>query len=496
MRLLTLFLFTLSFIACNTLLAQMNKIIDVREQVFTTASGLEIEATTGALIVSENRSVSSAATIEIPYVHLKSTAKKPGTPVVYLEGGPGSSCTWMAENPHALEGWAHILKERDVILFDQRGTGAASDRMTWIRMYPLSENMLVDEAGATKHFLDMVPFACKHWAEQDIDLRGYTSLESATDLDELRAALGFPKISLLGFSYGSHLGQVYLKFFGDQVDRAILAGIEGLDETFKLPLAMDAQFRKVAQMVAQDPNTKADVPDLVALYQRVSKKLSDEPITLTLRSPLTGEDMDVKVGKFGLDFILFRDIGDASDLPIFPRLLYTIDQGDYSIFTWFVQKRISAGYGLHGMSITMDIASGASAGRQQLIDEQATQSLFGNVVNTPYRAMAAAWPVPALDNAFRADFSTNHHILLLSGSLDFNTPPYQAERLRWSMPNARHIVVQNAGHEQILSNPQVGEAIVNFLAGKDISDVTAANPPLRFMPVKGAVEDISHPALN
>ena len=39
-------------------------------------------------------------------------------------------------------------------------------------------------------------------------------------------------------------------------------------------------------------------------------------------------------------------------------------------------------------------------------------------------------------------------VLFISGTLDSNTPPYQAEEMRWSMPRSMHVIVQNAGHER------------------------------------------------
>ena len=41
--------------------------------------------------------------------------------------------------------------------------------------------------------------------DKGIDLAAYNTEASADDLEDLRKALGAPKISLFGFSYGTHL---------------------------------------------------------------------------------------------------------------------------------------------------------------------------------------------------------------------------------------------------------------------------------------------------
>ncbi|MEM9931854.1 MAG: alpha/beta fold hydrolase, partial [Bacteroidota bacterium] len=355
----------------------------------------------------------ASAIIRIPFLRLKSAATNPIAPVFYLEGGPGASSTWIADNPRALDNWAPLVKLGDVVFFDQRGTGAAAERLTWINFAPLPEDVLVSEAAAVEHYQAMVAPAQEAWRKAGVDIKGYTTMESAKDIDELRQAMGLEKISIIGFSYGTHLGQAYMKYFGKHLDKAILVGTEGLAENFKLPLRMDAQFRKLSAMVAADGAVNKDIPDLMALYQRVSEKLSKVPVTLSLTSPLTGEAMAMKVGKFGLDHILFRDLGDASDLPVIPRLLYDIDHGDYSAFTWFVQKRLGGFFGLYAMSANMDIASGLSAERLATIIRQSKESMFGNVLNTPYLALRETWNALDLGADFRADFTSNVPTLLL-----------------------------------------------------------------------------------
>ncbi|MEM6769501.1 MAG: alpha/beta hydrolase, partial [Bacteroidota bacterium] len=143
-----------------------------------------------------------------------------------------------------------------------------------------------------------------------------------------------------------------------------------------------------------------------------------------------------------------------------------------------------------------DLASGASPSRRAKILDQQKTSLFGGVLNGIYFGLEEAWQAPDLGPSFRQDFYSEVPTLLLSGSLDMNTPPHQAERLRWNLPNATHIVVKNAGHEQTLFHPEIGPSILKFLRGEDVSGTVAAYPPLKFVPLTGNVEGASHPAAD
>ena len=477
-----------------TLGQQSSGLINMEEATFKTASGDTVEGHRGSITVPENRSNPNSPDIAVHFVRLKSTNPNPSAPLVYLAGGPGGSCTWQAENPRSLERWKAFLEIGDVILLDQRGTGAGEERVLFVRREDPPGDAFASVEKAEAFRKKIAEAALTEFKARGIDLGGYTTLESARDMDVLRKALGYDKLSLMGFSYGTHLGQTYIKYFGSHVENAVLIGVEGLNHTYKLPSTMDAQFRKIAMMANSDPNVNTEVPDLLALYDRVIAKLDKEPVELAVTSPITRQSMTMTVGSYALKVLLRFDIGDASDIPVFPRLLYMIDQGDYSALQWFLQKRIRAFYGIQGMSATMDPASGATANRMQRIKLEEEKSLFKDAVNL--NMGGDSWPVPDLGDEFREPFASDVRTLFMSGTLDFNTPPYQAEEVRWGFSNSSHIIVVNAGHEQILTHPDAPKTIIRFLKGEDVNDVGLSQPKLRFIPIKGKSDDIWHPSLD
>ena len=226
------------------------------------------------------------------------------------------------------------------------------------------------------------------------------------------------------------------------------------------------------------------------------KKLKRKPIVVEIVDPQSSKPIKVKVGKFGLQLVLRFDMGDASDLPVFPKLLYTIDQGDPSVLKWFVQKRFNMFRdSVNVLTWVMDGASGASPERWARIRAEAKQSAFGNVMNFPYPQIDDVYGTPDLGEAFRTPLISDVRTLFLSGTLDWNTPPYQAEQVRWGFVNARHIIVENAGHEQILPQPEIQRAIERFLQGEEVRDVHLALPPLRFVPIDGYDPAVTHPSV-
>lgn len=458
------------------------------------AGGGRIEADVGRLVVPENRARPDRNLIELAFVRLKSTSKNPRAPLIYLHGGPGGSSTPQARSPQALSRWAKFLPICDVILLDQRGCGSSSPRLYWTPGGRPPTDLFRNEKRALKYMLEVNRRAAKHFRERGVDLSGYTTAESADDIDDLRTALGAEKISLFGFSYGTHLAQAVIRRHGEHLENVVICGVEGLAMTHKYPLNMDIQFRKLALRAANDPGIAPHVPDLVALLDRVLEKLEREPIDVEIVDPQSRKRVKVPVGKFGLQMILRFDIGDASDLPVFPKLLHTIDQGDPSVLKWFVQKRFSMFRGVNVLAWVMDGASGASPQRWERIRAEAKDSAFGNVMNFPYPQVKKAYGVPDLGEEFRAPLISDVRTLFLSGTLDWNTPPHQAEEVRWGFSNATHLIVENAGHEQILPQPAIGKAILDFLRGKDVYDLKVVLPPMKFVPIEGGDAAITHPA--
>ncbi|HEU5249672.1 MAG TPA: hypothetical protein VFW15_06760, partial [Thermoanaerobaculia bacterium] len=87
-----------------------------------------VKAELGHLTVLENRSRPDGPTIELAFVRFKTRSAHPGTPVVWLAGGPGGSGTQDAEGP-ILPLFQAIAEFSDVIALDQRGMGRSQPRL-------------------------------------------------------------------------------------------------------------------------------------------------------------------------------------------------------------------------------------------------------------------------------------------------------------------------------------------------------------------------------
>jgi len=141
-------------------------------------------------------------------------------------GGPGSSGVDYAYNAEYIVS-PEILERFDIVGFDPRGVGESSaikclsDAETDASF--AADPKPDDEAEFALFISDARDYFAK-CAEKTEHLRNYSTLNSARDLDVLRAVLGDEKLNFLGKSYGSYLGTLYAKLFPENVGRLVLDG--------------------------------------------------------------------------------------------------------------------------------------------------------------------------------------------------------------------------------------------------------------------------------
>lgn len=226
------------------------------------ASGLTAQL--GRITVPLRRSKPDAGNVELAFVRLQTAGQKKAAPIVYLAGGPGASGVGAARNPYAMPSLTRLAQIADVILLDQRGIGMSTPRPACA---PVPREPFSGEPGGTA---------------KGVDVAGFTVAESAEDVDDLRKALGAPKISLLAHSYGTFLSLAVIRAHPDAIKRAALMGTAGPNHMRKLPLVLDAQLAKLSILAREDKSIGSEVPDMTALLKRVLEKLDREPIPVTI----------------------------------------------------------------------------------------------------------------------------------------------------------------------------------------------------------------------
>lgn len=443
-----------------------------------------LEGELGRLVVPERRADPQSNLIELTFVRLKSTAQQPGPPLVFLAGGPGVSGAESVRWDGSLA-WFNALREvGDVIALDQRGTGLSLPNLDCLERWDIP----LDQPGSREDYLRIGLERCRssarYWRSHGVDLAGYTSVESADDIDALRQALGVEQLNLYGASYGSHLALATIRRHGAHISHAIVGLVEGPDHTIKLPSNIQRHLEKLAGMVSADARLNEKIPDFLALMRSVLERLEREPVTVQVRDKQTGKDLTVGIGKFDLQLLTAGGMGSRRFLSKLPARYYAMSQGDFSWLAEQVLARRREWIG-SAMAYMMDCASGLSPERLTRIKQEAPQTLVEDLIDFPFPAICAAWDAPDLGPDYRAPLSSQVPLLAISGTLDGRTPISNAEEVLMGFPHGQHLIVEGAGHStpELVSLPEIRQAMVAFLQDKPIGHVNASLP-FEFTPIE------------
>lgn len=144
----------------------------------------------GTIEVLENRNDKNSRKIPLSYIRFPFTGNKKGSPIVYLSGGPGGSGISAARREDFRFPLFMALREfGDVIALDQRGTGKSRivPRCESKQSLPLNERL--SEIQVTEIYRAAVYECVEFWENEGADVLGYTTLQNAHDLNDLRKHL-------------------------------------------------------------------------------------------------------------------------------------------------------------------------------------------------------------------------------------------------------------------------------------------------------------------
>ncbi|GEK87177.1 alpha/beta hydrolase [Microbacterium aerolatum] len=171
----------------------------------------------------------AAGEIELAVVRHQATGQPVGS-LLTNPGGPGASGRDFILDSVDYAVGADLIESYDVIGFDPRGVGAstavtcfdAADMDSYLYDIPASARGTAEwEAELTERNAQFAD-ACE--ANSTGILPHVTTVNSARDMDLIRAVLGDKELNYLGYSYGTFLGATYANLYPEKAGRLVLDG--------------------------------------------------------------------------------------------------------------------------------------------------------------------------------------------------------------------------------------------------------------------------------
>lgn len=375
--------------------------------------------------------------------------------LLFLTGGPGQPgipfLTRIETRLHA------ALAGYRLVMFDQRGTGAGALRCPAL------------QAAAGASDLATVPAATVAACARRLGgaRRYYSTPETVADIDELRTALGAPRLTLDGVSYGTYVAERYALTHPARVARIVLDSVvpqAGADPLYRAALSGSARVLRsvcAARRCGWDP---------VAVLAAVLARFHDGPAVLNALVAYSVAAPDYP-GVLGA--LHAARAGDPSALE---RILASVRRGEAAPAGFLSQ-------GLHESTICLELAPPWDPVQPRAQRTAALGALGAATPDADFfpfdRATAVenglaqgclAWPptdAPAVPDGAPAAPLPPVPTLLLSGERDLSTPLAWARAEAALAPRGQLLEVPGAGHSVQLRarDPGVRLTLARFLSG-------------------------------
>jgi pimeloyl-ACP methyl ester carboxylesterase len=419
--------------------------------------GAAEELRCGKVTVFENRAARSGRTIDLNVVVLPAldpAGKR--EPLFELTGGPGLAGTGSAG---LYSGDLRFYRaHRDVVLVDQRGTGASNP------LQCVDERSALASSTGEMYPLDYVR-RCRDALSKRADLRFYTTPIAMDDLDDVRAALGYDKIDLLGLSYGTRAAMVYARQHPEHVHRIVLTGVVPVWATMPLYHAANAQraFDIFLDDAAGDfPGLRGRVRELFARLRSQPAQVTYNGQTATLTAPILAEQ---------IRNLLYIPLTSRA----LPKLLDAAARGDFApLLKAIVHEHPPIA---DGMYLSVTCAEDTARIDPQEAKRVTAGTILGDYRIAQQRRACAEWPRGALPANYWDDVRVDAPVLLLAGYRDPVTTPVWADAVAQALPHARVVLTPQGAHLPVgLSHLECWDdkLILPFLDGAELDQLDAA----------------------
>jgi len=447
----------------------------------------------------------AAGTISLSVERKQAGAVQSKTAVLALAGGPGQAALPLGE--FIAKALAPALGTRDLLLFDQRGTGASD---------PLSCGALSSLSGPASQAFERCAL------EIGPARGGYTTQESVADIEAIRQAAGYEKLVLYGTSYGTKVAEEYAERYPQHVESLLLDSVVPPNgpEPFSIPTfqAISSVLGELCSNNACAGITTNPVGDIAALTAQLRKR------------PLSGSVYDGSGHRHTttLDESGLLGVLEAGDLN--PALRALLPAAVRSALRNYPDPLLRLQALAEGL--IPNVPGGRPAEESEQIDEALFVTTTCEEQQFPWqRSAPAATRLAEATGALNALPSTDFYpfdaatainnsligacdgwpdasaasvvpgvlpnvpTLILSGAQDLRTPTSNARQVAALIPDAQLLVVPYTGHSVIGSDfgNCAAQAVSAFFAGTAVQPCAASPDPFAPTPLTPTKLAYVHP---
>jgi pimeloyl-ACP methyl ester carboxylesterase len=405
-----------------------------------------VDAQCGRLAVPEDPAAPGGRQIRLFVARIPAVSERSRPdPLFVLAGGPGLAATTFYTGVAPV--FDRIHRDRDIVLVDQRGTGA-SNALTC----PGNPDPDAPDSPAA---LTQEARTCLAALATHANVADYTTSLAVRDLDAVRAALHYPTLNLYGGSYGTRVAQHYLRRYPEHTRAVILDGVVPPQMTLGASLALDAQsaLQRIFARCVAAPACHARFGDPDATFNALLARLKTQPVPVAVADPFTGATRKLNFDATALGVVVRLSSYSTEQAALLPLALDEAQAHANFVPVAGLMLQVThsldnlLAYGMHNSVVCAEDVPGYGVSTQDRA--RLAQTYMGTAQLDALEAICALWPRGPVDADFHQPLTSDKPVLLLSGSDDPVTPPGYAQVAARGLHNSLQVVVAGMSHGQI-----------------------------------------------
>jgi pimeloyl-ACP methyl ester carboxylesterase len=407
----------------------------------------------GTLLVPESRDRPGGRMLRLAVAIFRSHADAPSSdPVVFLSGGPGGALLHFAPAISRGPLWNTIRERRDLVLWDQRGSGYSEPAFC----PDLSADLLaagldtsVPEERA-RRMRSLFATCRERVLAEGLDFAAYNSVVSARDLDDLRVALGYDRWNVFGGSYGTRLALIAARdvpggirsLILDSTSPTDLAGSASMNEGFLRSLGL------VFRRCEADTACRTLFPGLEAEFYTAVEELDADPLVVPMDDPARFPGGVLRVD--GLVFLegLFQALYSPDLIPLVPHAIRQVRARNEALVRALAQDLAQDPEIVNPwLNHAVECYEQAPLLARDSFRTTERSSRLPHLGSPSLTSICDAWHEERADTGLlRRPITTDIPTLVAAGEFDPVTPPGHGRHVAAWFPRSQFIEVAGAGH--------------------------------------------------
>ncbi|HLH09489.1 MAG TPA: alpha/beta fold hydrolase [Terriglobales bacterium] len=410
----------------------------------------------GFLIVPENRNHPQGRTIKLPFIYVQSNSPDKSTdPVLYTGGGPGVSSL----HPVTSIARRSLLKDRDYIAFEQRGTHFAQPNLECDGDGKAIQEAYLEHRSIDEAVLSSVRQCREKLIKEGIDLSAYNTDENASDIEDLRRLLHLDSLNLMGISYSGGLMMAVLQKYPEHIRSLILDS--PLPEFVNIDEQELANFNEALTSVLGGNDTT-----LLGRFHSYFGGLGGKVFSINYQLK-DGKTVALNYGRSELLSILHDKVEDYDGIKALPQTINDMIDGRQEQYVKAYFDGVFSGSGsISGMRLSVYCSDKMAFEDPDIIKQQETVMpwLAGFHVNDVYGAVCDAWRVKPISATTKKPYYSNVPALLGAGGLDDACRPMYNDLIHHYFPNSQRLLFTKRVHGPLLNSFEGDVYIGEFLS--------------------------------